>query len=272
MKKAFSVIWINGMPRSGTSWLGQIFDSHPDVCYRLSPLFSYRFKNRVNENATPDEWNNLFKQVYEVHDEFMEQMEKKIDGRYPTFSIKTSPSKILAIKSTRFHNLVEGALNKIEDIKIVHIVRNPCAVINSWIKAPKEFPPDSDIETNWRTGKNRKTAQEEFWGFDDWKKLSYLYIYLSSKYPKKVYMIRYEKIVDNPEYEIEKLFRWVGLNIHPQTKQFLIDSMISHISDPYAVFKKSSEVKSRWRNELPRYIADEIYNDLSGTELEEFLD
>lgn len=28
---------ILGAPRSGTSWLGKIFDSHPDVIYRLEP-------------------------------------------------------------------------------------------------------------------------------------------------------------------------------------------------------------------------------------------
>jgi hypothetical protein len=29
--------WILGAPRSGTTWLGKIFDSHPDVLYRNEP-------------------------------------------------------------------------------------------------------------------------------------------------------------------------------------------------------------------------------------------
>ena len=32
---------IFGVPRSGTSWLGQIFNSSPMVAYRFQPLFSY---------------------------------------------------------------------------------------------------------------------------------------------------------------------------------------------------------------------------------------
>jgi hypothetical protein len=36
---------IFGCPRSGTSWLGQIFNSAPAVQYRYQPLFSYEFKD-----------------------------------------------------------------------------------------------------------------------------------------------------------------------------------------------------------------------------------
>ena len=44
------------MPRSGTSWLSQIFDSHPDTKFKLSPLFSYAFKNAVNIESSKKEW------------------------------------------------------------------------------------------------------------------------------------------------------------------------------------------------------------------------
>ena len=34
---AVKINWIVGVPRSGTTWLGKIFDSHPDVLYRNEP-------------------------------------------------------------------------------------------------------------------------------------------------------------------------------------------------------------------------------------------
>ena len=34
--------WILGAPRSGTTWLGKIFDSHPDVLYRNEPDIELR--------------------------------------------------------------------------------------------------------------------------------------------------------------------------------------------------------------------------------------
>ena len=40
------ITWILGAPRSGTTWLGKIFDSHPDVLYRNEP-------DKVLGNALP---------------------------------------------------------------------------------------------------------------------------------------------------------------------------------------------------------------------------
>jgi len=36
-----NIIGIIGAPRSGTSWTGQIFDSAPDVLYRMQPFYSW---------------------------------------------------------------------------------------------------------------------------------------------------------------------------------------------------------------------------------------
>ena len=45
MMAAMRHLALFGCPRSGTSWLGQIFNSAPDVAYRYQPLFSYEFKD-----------------------------------------------------------------------------------------------------------------------------------------------------------------------------------------------------------------------------------
>ena len=41
-------IGLHGVPRSGTSWLGNIFNSSPDLTYKHQPLYSYAFKNYLN--------------------------------------------------------------------------------------------------------------------------------------------------------------------------------------------------------------------------------
>ncbi len=42
-----NIISIHGTPRSGTTWLGQIIDSSPNVRYKYQPLFSDSFKDRI---------------------------------------------------------------------------------------------------------------------------------------------------------------------------------------------------------------------------------
>jgi hypothetical protein len=54
MDMAFdSIAVISGAARSGTSWLGQILDSSPDVAYRFQPFFAYAFKNFVDFDSPP---------------------------------------------------------------------------------------------------------------------------------------------------------------------------------------------------------------------------
>ena len=61
------------MPRSGTSWIGQIVDSCPDVRYKMSPLFSYEFKNQIPEVASREQWERVFSGAYESQDDFINQ-------------------------------------------------------------------------------------------------------------------------------------------------------------------------------------------------------
>ena len=47
-----NTIAIFGAPRSGTTWLGQLFNSSPNTLYRYQPLFSYEFKDYLSESNT----------------------------------------------------------------------------------------------------------------------------------------------------------------------------------------------------------------------------
>lgn len=90
------VIWLNGMPRSGTSWLSQIFDSHPDTRFRLAPLFSFRFKNYLTQQSSCQDCIKFVHKVYNCSgDEFMEQLKLKQKGDYPTFSKKKTSLQLL---------------------------------------------------------------------------------------------------------------------------------------------------------------------------------
>lgn len=271
MNNNFKVIWLNGMPRSGTSWLGQIFDSHPDTKYRLAPLFSFAFKNYINKNSTTGKWIDFFDQVYKIEgDEFLEQANRRINHQYPIFNNKRSIPKNLVLKHTRYHNLTNSLLKKNSDIKIIHIVRNPCAVINSWLSAPKEFPQNLDPKLEWKTGSCRKTGPEEFWGFNDWKILTKDYLKLQIEYPNNILVIKYEDLVKNSVEVTKKMFSFTNLFYNEQTDLFLHDCHERHDNNKYAVFKNKS-VKDKWKNDLDPTIRDEIINDLTGTEYEEFI-
>ena len=262
---------ITGLARSGTSWIGQIFDSSPDVRYRMSPLFSYEFKNAVREGATRADWERVLRGSYGSDNEFMNQTYRRTAGEYPTFATKQPEPPLLVIKFNRFQNLVEEMLDLFPELKIVGVVRNPCGAIHSWITAPKEFPPDADPLEHWRSGACKKTGWGDYFGFDDWKWIARLYLRLAAERPAQFRLLRYEHFVADAPRQSRELFAWLDLPWGPQTEDFLARSQQTFVPGDYSVFKPA-EVKDRWRAELQPAIRDAILSELAGTELAVFLE
>jgi Sulfotransferase family len=258
------------MPRSGTSWLSQIIDSSPEVRFRLSPLFSYEFKNQLNEASSRDEWLHVFQGAYNSDNEFMDQTYRRKAGEYPVFEEKDKEPEYLAIKDTRFHNLTERMLILFDNLKMIAIVRNPCGAIHSWLTSHGEFPSEASPLKEWRTGACRKKGYGEFWGFDDWKLVTKMHLRLAGKLPEKFLIQRYEKLVDDPLGETKGMFDFLGLEYKKQTDLFLRQCHSTHVANEYAVFKNPC-VKDRWHKELRPEIRETIIEELKGTELEVFI-
>lgn len=265
-----NIVCIFGMPRSGTSWLSQIFDSSPSVRFRLSPLFSYEFKNQLNESSSRRDWEIVLQGAYRSSNAFMNQTYRRDAQEYPVFSEKDSAPENLVIKDTRFHNLIEPMLSLFNNLRIIAIVRHPCGAIHSWLKAPREFPSGADPLREWRSGACRKTAYGEFWGFDDWMTVTRLHLRLARAMPDRFRITRYEQLVREPIGETQRLFDFSGIAYSDQTASFLRDSHARHLDGEYAVFKDPS-VADAWRTGLHPAIRDRILADLAGTDLEEFV-
>jgi len=262
---------IAGVPRSGTSWLGQIIDSSPDVTYRFQPIFSYAFKDAVNINSKREDYECFFAGIYESTDDFLLQTDKRKAGLYPTFEKRDNP-EYLALKTCRYQYLLIKMLQYFRDLKVLGIIRHPCGVINSWLKNPKEFPKGADPRKEWRFGACRnKGREEEFFGFYKWKELAHLYLDLREKYPNQIYIIKYEELVDNPIVVSQSIFNFVGLEFTEQTESYLKTTHSVHQESRYAVFKNKN-VKNKWKRQLNSKIINEIFSDIKKTPLENFLD
>lgn len=203
-------------------------------------------------------------------DEFMNQLARRRAGHYPAFPNKTAAPDFLVIKDTRYHNLSRHILDVLGDAKMVAIVRHPCGAIHSWLANPREFPAGADPKQQWRSGACRKTGPEEFWGFEDWKKVTRLHLDLEKCFPKRFRIVRYEDLVAEPEQQTQRIFDFVRLPYTAQTKEFLAVSQRHNDPDPYAVFKMP-ETKDRWKRELDPEIQTAILNEVRDTELSRFL-
>lgn len=263
MIEKMDTVWIFGVPRSGTSWLGQIFNSHPRVAYRFQPLFSYAFKNRLHETSSSQEIDSFFQELYATQDDFV--LQKSLSF------YKESPYTHLVLKEARYLNIIRNLIIKKPNIRIVGIVRNPLSVISSWFKAPKEFKPDWNIFEEWRYAPSKnQNRPEEFFGYEKWKEAVNLFLTYQASYPDNFYLIQYTDLNANTFETIKSVFSFCKLDMHPQTERFLEVSKQRDDHNPYSVFRYQNS-DEKWKQFLDSEIVEYIYADLRNTRLARFL-
>ncbi len=78
------ILLIFGMPRSGTTWLGKIFDSHPDTLYLHEPDTEIQIDSvpRLVTNNNYSKYTGLINQ-YCSH--FLDKCAIRINGKFPFF-------------------------------------------------------------------------------------------------------------------------------------------------------------------------------------------
>lgn len=264
-------IAIHSVPRSGSTWLGNIFNSHPEVQFRYQPLFSYAFKSYLTTSSEKKDIDEFFEKILASTDGFINQKEAIADGTVPSFG-KAGIPKATCYKEVRYHHILENLVNQSPDLKLILLIRNPMAVIYSWKNAPKEFKTHLgwDFEKEWfQAPSKNENREEEYNGFAKWKEAALLYMKLAHQNTQRVKLITYDYLLKNTVKAAKELFDFSGLDYVLQTDEFINQSKQRNNMDAYSVFKtkKNDEM---WQN-LPEEIIAYIEQDLKGTALEQFL-
>ena len=241
-------IAIFGCPRSGTSWLGQLFNAHEAVLYRYQPLFAYEFKDWFGRRGlTERTLGDFHSALIEARSDFV------LTELRPA---KKPPATHLVWKEVRFHKLM-GPLMDLHGLdRLVYLYRRPEDVLNSWYQAPKEFREGQDIFVEYLHAPSKNTDPSEFNGFAKWKESLQLAIALHKRYPDRVRLVCYERLRDEPLPQLERLFAFTGLRLTPQVRDFVEHSTSRQEDDAYSVFKAE-----RTPMRLPAAIADEVAHD-----------
>lgn len=259
-------IAIHSVPRSGSTWLGCIFDSHPDVIYKFQPLFSYKFKGFLNELSSKEQIDEFFLKIANTSDAFLDQKKDKSLNLVPGFkknSNTISSCKAIVYKEVRYHYILKNLLEKEDTIRVIGLVRNPLSVISSWLKAPSGFRVEEGwkIEEEWRFAPKKNLGRlEEFFGFEKWKEVMYLFECLKRQYPDRFYILNYADLLRDKIKIVKSIFSFCQLNFPQQTYDYLSQPTIQKNKEAYSVFKEKYQ-DDKWKNNLPNNIIDTIKTD-----------
>jgi len=272
MSKFKQKIAIHSAPRSGSTWLGEIFNSSPKTTYKFQPLFSYAFKNYLTPTSSTKDINNFFLEIEKSDDKFLNQIDQKDNGSSPIFK-KNIHQQFIVYKEVRYHNILEHLLATDSEMILVGLIRNPLSVISSWLRAPKEFRADLgwNESSEWRYAELKNQGMpEEFNGYEKWKETANIFHKLKKKFPGRVYIINYQKLLENTLTEVQGVFDFCGIPTEDQTLKFIRQSSTSTNNDAYSVYR-CNQSDDKWKTQLNPEIAKQIIDDLRDSELAVYL-
>ena len=259
------VIGLHGAPRSGTTWIGQIFNSAPEVAFRFQPFFAHAFRPRVDATTSAAALDQILKDIAATDDDFILQRARLTDGDLAFAKVEQSR---VVYKEARYHHLLP-TLMQIPRFQGVGIIRDPLEALSSWRAAPREFDPAWDFGAEWReAGLKNGGRIEEFFGYEGWKRAALIFQAMAASYPDRFRILRYCDLTADPVGVVSDLFGFLGLTVSDQTRTFLTRSTSRDDGDTYGVFR---DLSRRTAPDVPPEVRQAVLDDVARCDLATYL-
>lgn len=261
---------IHSVPRSGSSWLGEIFNSAREVKYCYQPLFSYALKDYLHQDMEKDTVDSFFEACLDTNDSFICQFEARKSGKLPFFE-KTAEVTHVIYKEVRYHNILSKLIDTDPAVKVILLVRSPLSVVSSWLQAPREFRSEWDMQQEWRHAALKNAGKpEEFNGFKKWIEATRIFFDLKQKAPDRVLIVEYRDLLLHTETIVKSLFNFVELKYEDVTSRFISEASSTEDHDHYSVFRLA-QADEKWKEVLHPNVVDEIRDETRKAGFERFL-
>jgi len=286
---AASAVLIAGAPRSGTSWLGKIFDSHPDVLYRFEPDW-----------FDADEADTDSARIRANMARWLRNRDPRAAGKRPFFpkSWQTPPARLLrasliyaeaaatriglpawpapdlgdivraraVIKSVRLSEGLGVFARAVPEGRVLLIVRHPCGQIASLMRGTRDgrfelAEPGTDMPFDEaRTlafAAGHGIDEGSFQRLPDAGKYAWSWRAFNETAAASIAgrgnarVVVYEDLCAGPVPEARALLAFSGLSWEAQTETFLVRST-GHdgAAGYYGVLRNSIAAANRWRTDM----------------------
>ena len=281
---------IMSFPRSGSSFLGEVFNHHPSVFYLFEPLrtvqksftgnslFEFDFSSSPYQNRVFEFFRNItncrfardifirylvpqdrrhslalssppfcFKNGTSVvcHKLDSHKLEAVCKNNYSVLAAKILTPRILNSRGEWTNEkLLQGFLsNSSSECKIIHLVRDPRAVVES-LRSLKFFRRSHDPKRELSWFVEQICHQMEF----DIKMGNLMRTLLPDAYK----LIRFEDLAQNPFPVVNELYKFAGIEMLDTIKEWLHETTKSKNGSrsAYSTSRDSKKVVSNWRTKM----------------------
>ena len=270
------IVLVCGLARSGTSWLGKILDSDPDVLYRYEPfnikkcdIFA-NLSNYIKKNGIDKKADELlvegFKKLPYIHNKHIVGNKPKFKKnfyrgnnifqifKFLHFFESQKYSKLfflrknirLVVKIVEFDWGLQWISKTLGTPKILFIIRNPFGNVNSSKNVLKK-----DIS--------------------EWTKV-WIRVHEEIGLPYNVNipnfkLIIYEELCERPMEVTIEIFKFLDWEMTSSTINFIKSSTQKNIGGNWSVLKSSMYSANKWRHTLTKQDILQINNIVKNSEL-----
>ncbi|XP_014226900.1 carbohydrate sulfotransferase 4-like isoform X2 [Trichogramma pretiosum] len=255
--------------RSGSTFLGDILNSHPANFYHYEPLLHFgiiQIREPPLSDEALDNLESMFKCDYSNLERYLSfgknahpwvfnhnthlwkqcQLHKRIcwDQRFVTKFCKLFPFQSMKVVRLRLQPMEKFLSQNELGLKVVLLIRDPRGVLQSrkhreWCpNEPDCFDPTtlcSDMVSDYNAA-----------------------VRFLKLYPDSFSVIRYEDLSLDPFAHTDKLFKFFGLHYHENVQHFLETHTKTDIGGLSSTFRNSKTAPFHWRTELDFDEVDEI--------------
>ena len=224
------IIFILGMPRSGTSLVEQIISSHKNVYGGgeipiLGQVFYEKFKNNNQLNKNNEISINFYNELIDIQKKYIEQI-----------SIIDNSQKVFTDKAPLNFRWIGFILSVFPNSKIIHCQRSK--MDNCWSIYKNNFAGSLNFSNNLEDLGFFHNLYEELMSF--W----------NNKFKDKIYNLSYEDLVSNPDSQIKLLIKFCGLDWDPNCLEFHKNAKtiktVSFVQARKPIYKSSVNSSSKY--------------------------
>lgn len=264
-----SPIFLVGLPRSGTTWIGSVLNTAPGTKYFFEPfnwIYIPASAQHLRKYLRGDDCDEEFAQY--CRSAFAGRLDEKhfiLHLSWLYKQLRWFPGRV-AIKDVHCFLALEWIHQHMTPTTVI-VMRHPCAVAASWfrlwgetqiglhllLEQPKlmndYLQPFEDVI---KTARGFWQKIGAFWGA-----MYYVMLEQQKKHPSWI-VVQHEQFCQNPTQAYRQLFERLDLPWSARTDELLEASTQKKSKNPFMTQRISSQEPDKWRKELEPWQIEEI--------------